>query len=507
MTKHVQFAEWSTKEKNDLPDSSFAYIEKGGTKDSDGKTTPRSLRHLPYKDADGKVDLPHTRNALARLDQTEGIPEGEKAAIRTKLEAALNKARASSKYVGVFPFEFDDSTAAGQIPQWIHLIPIGAWDHDAYGPIVISPRDIQQFAQNFNANLRKGVFITAGHENMSELPAQGWITQVQARDTGLWGMVDWTQLGKETLSDKQYKFFSPEFYLEYADPETHEVYQNVLTGGALTKSPYFKELEAVVFSDKNLINKFSDKNMNIADILKKKKGERTAEEKDFLKKHKDEMSEAQKTQYAEDSNDDDESDEDQDGDDDDTKKRKAAKRASKKAASEKAEGDANEAKGLNRDGSKKLVADEKGNVQISAAEYAALKGQADKGASAFAELEKAKLNTAVTALVMSESNKAGRFLPKSEDTIRSFMQTLNDDQRKVFADLIGQLPDAKVFKEVGDTGAGAGAGTVEKELDMKVTAIMASDKTLKYSDALKRAFSENDGLEKRYRDELVASQK
>jgi hypothetical protein len=505
MTKHVQFAEWSTAEKNDLPDSSFAYIESGGTKDSEGKTEPRSKRHLPYKDKDGKVDLPHTRNALARLDQTEGIPEGEKAAIRTKLEAALNKARASSRYVGVFPFEFDDNTATGAIPQWVHLIPIGAWDHDAYGPIVISARDIQQFAANFNANLRKGVFITAGHENASELPAQGWITQVQARDTGLWGMVEWTKLGKETLSDKQYKFFSPEFYLEYADPETHEVYQNVLTGGALTKSPYFKELEAVVFSDKNLINKFSDKNMNIADILKKKKGERTAEEKDFLKKHKDEMSEAQKTQYAEDSSDDD-SDEDQEGDDDETKKKKAAKRASKKASEEKALGDANEAKGLNRDGSKKVVADDKGMVQVTMAEYTALKGKADQGASAFAELTKAKLDKAVGALVMSETNKAGRFLPKSEGTIRSFMEKLNDDQRAVFADLISQLPDAKVFKEVGDAGA-TGSGTVEKELDVKVTAIMASDKTLKYSDALKKAFSENEGLEKRYRDELVAAQK
>src|SRR5262249_5673290 len=35
-----------------------------------GKTTPRSLRHFPYKDANGKVDLPHLRNALARIPQS-----------------------------------------------------------------------------------------------------------------------------------------------------------------------------------------------------------------------------------------------------------------------------------------------------------------------------------------------------------------------------------------------------------------------------------------------------
>jgi hypothetical protein len=63
-------AEWSTEYINNLPDSSFLYIEDGGEKDDAGKTTPRSLRHLPYKDAEGNVDLPHLRNAISRLGQS-----------------------------------------------------------------------------------------------------------------------------------------------------------------------------------------------------------------------------------------------------------------------------------------------------------------------------------------------------------------------------------------------------------------------------------------------------
>jgi hypothetical protein len=82
---------WDTKFINDLPDSSFSYIESGGKQDSSGKTEPRSLRHLPYKDASGKVDLPHLRNALARLSQTQGIPAAEKEKIRTKLEKLLKE--------------------------------------------------------------------------------------------------------------------------------------------------------------------------------------------------------------------------------------------------------------------------------------------------------------------------------------------------------------------------------------------------------------------------------
>jgi len=67
----MQEAEWDTAFINDLPDSAFAVISKGGEKDEQGKTVPRSLRHLPHHNAQGGLDLPHLRNALARLPQTD----------------------------------------------------------------------------------------------------------------------------------------------------------------------------------------------------------------------------------------------------------------------------------------------------------------------------------------------------------------------------------------------------------------------------------------------------
>lgn len=81
-------AQWTTAFMNDLPDSSFLYIEDGGSKDSDGKTTPRSLRHFPYKDADGNVDLPHLRNALSRIPQSN-LPAEVKASLTKKAEKIL----------------------------------------------------------------------------------------------------------------------------------------------------------------------------------------------------------------------------------------------------------------------------------------------------------------------------------------------------------------------------------------------------------------------------------
>src|SRR5574340_347955 len=76
-------AEMSAADQNDLPDSAFAYIDPGGSKDSGGKTTPRSLRHFPIHDA------AHVRNALARAPQS---PFGEK---------AMPKIRAAAKRFGI----------------------------------------------------------------------------------------------------------------------------------------------------------------------------------------------------------------------------------------------------------------------------------------------------------------------------------------------------------------------------------------------------------------------
>jgi hypothetical protein len=101
----VDKALMSTADQNNLPDSAFAYISPGG-KVVDGKTEPCSLRHLPYKNADGSVDPAHCRNALSRLSQTEGIPPAMQDKIKAKLQAALESTKKS-----------DANKAADGVPQ------------------------------------------------------------------------------------------------------------------------------------------------------------------------------------------------------------------------------------------------------------------------------------------------------------------------------------------------------------------------------------------------------
>ena len=96
----VSEAEWDTEYINNLPDDAFAYIEPGGEKDEQGKTVPRSLRHLPYKNAAGNLDAEHVRNALARLDQTD-IPAEAKAEARRRLCAAAKELGIQSAVCGL----------------------------------------------------------------------------------------------------------------------------------------------------------------------------------------------------------------------------------------------------------------------------------------------------------------------------------------------------------------------------------------------------------------------
>jgi len=96
-------AEWDTEYINNLDDDCFAYIEPGGEKDEQGKTTPRSLRHFTYKNAQGNLSPDHVRNGLARLGQELGewATADAKAQIKKRLCAAAKELEIESEVCGL----------------------------------------------------------------------------------------------------------------------------------------------------------------------------------------------------------------------------------------------------------------------------------------------------------------------------------------------------------------------------------------------------------------------
>lgn len=84
-------AEWTTKYINDLPDSSFAVIEPAY---KEGDTENKNARHLPFKNKEGEIDLPHYKNALARVNQIKPVTDSiSTEELRSKAKAELKKHR------------------------------------------------------------------------------------------------------------------------------------------------------------------------------------------------------------------------------------------------------------------------------------------------------------------------------------------------------------------------------------------------------------------------------
>jgi hypothetical protein len=89
-------SKWTAAYIDSLSDSCFLFIESGGEKNGDGKTKPRSLRHLPYKDTEGHVDPAHLRNAIPRAPQIklangEMISEAKASEIQKRAQKLLSR--------------------------------------------------------------------------------------------------------------------------------------------------------------------------------------------------------------------------------------------------------------------------------------------------------------------------------------------------------------------------------------------------------------------------------
>jgi hypothetical protein len=89
------FKKWTVKYVNTLPDSAFAVIEPAY---KNGETNNKQCRHLPYKDINGKIDLPHLRNALARVNQI--IPVTNSISITELRKQAIAVLEAAKKEIG-----------------------------------------------------------------------------------------------------------------------------------------------------------------------------------------------------------------------------------------------------------------------------------------------------------------------------------------------------------------------------------------------------------------------
>ena len=359
-----------------------------------------------------------------------------------------DKKQKQSEQMFVFPVSFAETEG---VPTEIHVLPVGSWDHPAYGSFQITQADIDKFVENFNNGVRRDIPIKAGHDVDDEKPAIGWFKELIDRgEKGLYAVVDWTKRGKELLSDRAYKYFSPELFLSYEDPETGEKRENVLVGGALTNEPYFKELDAVVFNEPSIINQFNEQHdMDLETIKAKSVEELSDEEKQFLRDNKDSLDEESQTKFesviSEGSGDDTDESGDGDGAGDESDEKD-------ESDDEKDEGGDDSDESGDDSGSGKVNASER-YMKVKASEFKKYQQDAEAGRKAFRELDRKNVEEEVGKLVASESNPDGKILASQKDRITKFMEGLSFSKRSEFKEILKSFPNISIFNEEGSGDA------------------------------------------------------
>ena len=348
----------------------------------------------------------------------------------------------------------------------IEVLHAGEWDHAVYGTISITEADIDKFIQNFDDKTRT-VDIAVDQEHQPEKGAAGWFKSLKKvfEDgiTKLKATIEWTDLGKELLNGGVFKYFSPEFDYEYEDPETHEVFQNVLMGGGLTNRPYFKSLAPVTMSENMLavINNYEEKGKEM--LTKKELKVKLAEDSSF-KLGKD-ASDAEKKLFAE-------------------AEKELADEAKKQESGDEKEDESEDEKETAVEASEKFISKSDHTKQMN--ELKTRLGVAEKKLR-FKEVEKV-----VSGFVFSESNQSGVLLTKNEKVAKQILMSASDKVAKLFTEFLGELPkvSAKLFKEEG----GAEGDTSGESIHSKVLQLMEDKKLSNYSEATKLLQSENPDL-------------
>ena len=300
------------------PNSSFAYVN--------GDT-----RKLPYKDKDGNVDLPHVRDALSRLDQTQGIPESEKAAIKAKLEKALGDDNDADSKEGsklhalpddmiapvISPIKLD---ANGDLPTRFPVFVTGNWPDSIKGNFKVVLDNLKRMKEKFDAGIgfptkdaSTGLAANFGHDRGG--PAGAWVKGLELEADEANGTatmyatkVEYTDEGEKAIRSGRYKCISPEGAFGYKNGafsaipnhlNLKEKLTDVITGFGFTNMPYLSEMAPVKCSatddgDGPMIfikeeNKESD-TMNLDALRVKENKDVTSEERQFLTANKDKLS-------------------------------------------------------------------------------------------------------------------------------------------------------------------------------------------------------------------------
>lgn len=110
----------------------------------------------------------------------------------------------------------------GQIPadQWFHLVPKGEFLHPPTGYTqVVDQKSLDAILNRFQEEAKHpnfgGIRIDQDHFSYDlSKPSEsyGWVRELQNRADGIWGRIEFSDIGEAAVKNRRYKFVSPVFW-------------------------------------------------------------------------------------------------------------------------------------------------------------------------------------------------------------------------------------------------------------------------------------------------------
>lgn len=150
---------------------------------------------------------------------------------------------------------------SGKNPE-IQLLREGDYVHPIYGKMRISANNLEIMKKNFDDGVRGcDISIDYTHENEDgESPAAFWIKSLEIKDNadgkgkGLFAKGEFTPRGEKLVAQKEYKYSSADFMIDYVDQQGKH-YPYVLRGGTLTNRPFIKNMNPIKLSEIKSVKK------------------------------------------------------------------------------------------------------------------------------------------------------------------------------------------------------------------------------------------------------------
>lgn len=393
----------------------------------------------------------------------------------------------------------------GSLPTRIEILQVGMWDTPYHGMFMITPEDLQEYVDNFNAGIGlaggpvsdggPGLPIDFSHNEAGE--AAGWIKGLVVSDGSLYAdPVEWSTSGEEALLGGRFKCFSPTFCPRscggWVDPEDFaHVVENVLVGGALTNIPLFKGLKPIMASkssgqseateDKKVIYisaSEGDKSMTLEEVRAKSADALTEEEKTLLTEHKEELTAEEKQKFG---------------------------------------FEVSQSNGEGDEGNGESEEDGEGAGEGAAvdAEAQAIAASVKKGesvvvkASEFQELQEThkQYQTEKAEKIVQAHVARGAIKADQKDKWVGKLVASKGQERKDLEQLMTDLPDNQLLaSEIGSSAKANQALTAAQQIKEKATELVKAAKddgrTLDIGTAMSHAIKENPELGKQYQEEL-----